>query len=346
MAILTREADLATDRTLLIREIRAHLNPLADDRRFDWLYLKNPHGQARIWIASDLDSGDIVGTCAALPRLFYIRGQEEKGCVFADFWVHPNYRSLGPALQLQRACMSIVGGEACAIAYDFPRLSMAAVYKRLGVQVYDSLVRHSKVVRANRILSSRIGSPTVVRPLSLVANLGLDLLDRWRSNLTQCDVSLERDSCGEEYSELARCEGSTYELCVARTADYLNWRYCRHFKQRHEIIAARQGRKLLAYLVFIDHGDVGQVVDFLGGHDENVASALVSGLVAELRSRGTLSINVSLLTMDTRVSSFYRMGFRPRESSPLVIFDPARIFNVTAGHSPARTMFMYGDEAD
>ena len=346
MAILIREADLAADRTLLIREIRAHLNPYTDDRRFDWLYLQNPYGQARTWIASDQDSGDIVGTCAALPRLFYIHGQERKGCVFADFWIHSNYRSLGPALQLQRACMSIVGNESCIIAYDFPRLSMSAVYKRLGVNVYDSLVRYTKIVRVNKILSSRIGLPVVVQPLSLVANLGLDFLDRWWSNPKQCDIFLERDSCGEEYSELARCEGSTYELCVARTADYLNWRYCRHFRQRHEIMAARQGGKLVAYLVFIDHGDDAQVVDFLGGHDEDVASALVSGLVAELRSRGILSINVSLLTTDTRKSSFYRMGFRPRESSPLVIFDPTRIFNATAGRSPARAIFMYGDEAD
>ena len=41
------------DREILIDALSRYLNPVADARRFDWLYKDNPHGEAQVWIAFD-----------------------------------------------------------------------------------------------------------------------------------------------------------------------------------------------------------------------------------------------------------------------------------------------------
>src|SRR5258707_14285040 len=104
--ISIRPAALDADRKVLVETLARYLNPLSDERRFDWLYRENPHGQGRAWIACGPDNSTIVGMAAAFPRRIWIGGAENVGWVLGDFCVSDQNRSLGPALQLQRACLA------------------------------------------------------------------------------------------------------------------------------------------------------------------------------------------------------------------------------------------------
>src|SRR5271169_5680802 len=104
--ILIREGDLQADRAMLIDAFYRHLTPLSDDRRYDWLYHENPDGPGRVWIAYDADEQKVIGSGSAIPRRITVDGSELLACIMADFWIDPQFRTLGPALQLQRACMS------------------------------------------------------------------------------------------------------------------------------------------------------------------------------------------------------------------------------------------------
>src|SRR6266851_6306435 len=101
MGITIRDADLKADREEIIRFVHENLTPNSDGRRFDWLYLENPYGHARAWMAVD-ELGRTVGQAAAFPRHFSIGGSPHRVWVLGDFCVARGYRSLGPALQLQR----------------------------------------------------------------------------------------------------------------------------------------------------------------------------------------------------------------------------------------------------
>src|SRR5690554_7690113 len=100
-----QRADLDAHRETLIRLLQQHLTERSDEKRYDWFYKRCPHGQARVWIAVDTDSAEMVGSASIVPQRMRIGGQHYGACVMADFWVHPNHRVLGPALRLQRACI-------------------------------------------------------------------------------------------------------------------------------------------------------------------------------------------------------------------------------------------------
>ena len=163
MAIVVQPADLDLDRGLLIGLLSRFLTPLSDGRRYDWLYRQGSFGPARAWIATDTVSGQAIGAAAAFPRRLVVDGKKITGCVLGDFCIHPGYRSLGPALVLQRACLQQDEAAGFALGYDFPSASMMAVYERLGLQPFDRMVRLAKPLLVDRKLASWVKSQSVAR---------------------------------------------------------------------------------------------------------------------------------------------------------------------------------------
>ena len=130
-AVYVREADLIDDGPVLADLAGRYLSGNVEEKRFRWLYQENPFGLAQAWIAWD-GPEKAVGMAAAFPRKMYCNGSVIAGCVLGDFCVSPEYRSLGPALQLQRACLDFAQSENFALAYDFPSTAMVGIYRHLG----------------------------------------------------------------------------------------------------------------------------------------------------------------------------------------------------------------------
>jgi hypothetical protein len=77
-----------------------------------------------------------------------------------DFCIHEDYRILGPALQLQRACLADIDPETIAFSYDFPSARMLAVYKRLHIDPLGNICRFAKPRRIDRKIEELVkGSP-------------------------------------------------------------------------------------------------------------------------------------------------------------------------------------------
>src|SRR3990172_10896236 len=148
MGVSLRRAHLELDRDLLVDAFRRYINPEYDAPRFDWLYRGNPHGEARVWIAFDPDT-KLVGAAGAFPRRMYVGDREQLGWVLGDFCVNPQYRSLGPALQLQRTFLDQVDSGEMAFWYDFPSSSMMALYRRLRLEPFARLVRLAMQLRVD-----------------------------------------------------------------------------------------------------------------------------------------------------------------------------------------------------
>ena len=156
MMIIVHPADLLSDREIIVQTLLRYLTDQSDERRFEWLYTASPQGQARAWLAIDGESDIVIGVAAAFPRCFYSGSEEMLGWVLGDFCLDPQYRSLGPALQLQRACLGVTEINAGAFCYDFPSASMVAVYKRLGFSVTGKMLRLAKPLRVDRKVKEMI----------------------------------------------------------------------------------------------------------------------------------------------------------------------------------------------
>jgi hypothetical protein len=317
IALPVRECDLAKDGEAVIQFLSTHLSPQADASRFEWLYLKNPAGRARAWISTLPESHEIVGVAAAFPRRMRFDGKLVQGWVLGDFCIHPNHRSLGPALTLQRQCLAGLARSGADVIYDFPSEGMLGVYKRLRMDSGDSMSRFAKPLRLDRRISEWVPISFLVPCLSIPCNLGLRIWDaRWRKN-NKIAVEFQTVPCGEEFTIAANLWGKELGTSALRTADYLNWRYFQHPQVHHELLTARRRGELLGYLVLRHDGQDAAIVDMLAdGNDAN--SALLLGAVSILRRRVVQTLSFPLSSSSPLKSILKSFGFHPRESRPIV----------------------------
>jgi hypothetical protein len=330
------------DREILIGALSRYLNPIADDRRFDWLYKDNPHGEAQVWIAFDQESRVAVGSAAAFPRRLYLGSREEIVWVLGDFCINSEYRSLGPAVQLQRACLAAVDSGKVAFCYDFPSAGMMAVYKRLAISPFAQVLRLARPLRIDRQVESVIKCPIVASGLAAVGNLLLatrTFQPLKNGNLT---VALHQGECGEEFSDLARQIADRHGVCVQRSAEYLNWRYRVNTSCAYEIMTAHRNGKLSGYAVIGQNGKECIIADVFGIDSPAIVRRLIKEVVALCHARGVHTVSIPLVESHPWVTLFRSLGFRDRESKPMVLYAPHNDI-LSRNLKDGRWFIMHGD---
>ncbi len=343
MTIAIRRVALQRERALLIDFLAKYLTPYSNDRRFDWLYLENPIGQAQVWLAEDTRTGAMLGTSAVFPRRFYVRGKETLGFVLGDFCIHPGFRSLGPAIQLQKACIHEMESSIRTMGYDFPSERMLAVHRRLGVWPGDRLIRLAKPLRMDRKIAEKVRVPLVARSISKLGNQLLRWQDQRRKFSGMEQIGWHTGSCGEEFSTLAVSVSADHEVCLARTADYLNWRYVAHPFQKFEILTARRDGALDAYLILNQEGEDARIVDLFGKEYPGLLSGIVAHAVELLRRRGVVTLSAPVLASHRWVHLFESLGFVKRESTPVITYPATGVFSDDQDGHEAKWFLMDGD---
>lgn len=343
MSVVVHEADLRADREQLIALLSECLSPTADARRFDWLYLQNPYGKARVWIARDTATERAIGASALFPRGMKADGRKINACIFGDFCIHRDYRTLGPALLLQRATIAGMNAAGFEFAYDLPSVSMLGVYRRLNIAPAESLVRMAKPLRANRKVSERVKSPSVARAASAAANLLLATRDSLRRSSSGAEIAEFTGRFGAEFTALAEAAGKSGIGHVHRTAEYLNWRYLDHPQRRFGTLTAREGGELKGFLIFLTEEGNGRVVDWFSGDSSSegwpeIRRDLVAHAIGVLRARNCETLSLPISAAHPWGGELQELGFRARESQPIVLIE-----NQAAAAPKHSWLFLEGD---
>jgi len=315
--ISVRPVDYDTEGQELVATLQSNLPHLPHARLFPWLYLRNPEGRALTWVAVDTAGKGMIGVAAAFPRRMYYGGQEARGYLLGDFCVDPSHRSLGLAITLQRACLEGLTAANADFVFDFPSQSMLAVYRRLQITERINMIRYAKPLRADRKVTGRVPVPAIARALSSVANAGLRLRDRSGAADASWAIAEEAGPWGEEFTKATRRWSSSIGICVARTAEYLNWRYKDHPGQLYRMLVARQGGMLGAYLIYHTLGEDYTIDDLLGS-DDSVCSGLLVAATGIARANRAHTLSAPWLSSHGGRRLLQEHGFRPRESSPVV----------------------------
>ncbi len=320
MSIRVRRSEiLDSDRDLLITLYRRHLAADYAEERFDWLYQRGPHGQAFAWIASDSANGEPIGAAAAFPRKVYCHGQAKLGFVLGDFCMNEKYRSLGPSLQLQRACVEAARLDPFEFFYDFPSTAMMAVYKRLGVVQTCSLVRWVKLLRMETKLQPLVRSKTISKVVSTAANAVLAQVG-WKGDENACELELLQGPCSEEFTHFDGQVQARVGIQTARTTAYLNWRYLDPAAPKHLILTARRQGALVGYVVYTHRCDDGYIVDLNSLDEPAVIARMLAGAVQNLGRAGVSAVNLHAADVHPWNTILQRAGFRKRENSPVVAY--------------------------
>src|SRR5690348_566363 len=340
MPVEIRRVSPESQRAVLIDLFRRYLNPDFDEIRFDWLYMRNPCGTVSVWVARDPAKDAVVGAAAAFPRRFFLRGQERLGLVLGDFCLAEQYRSAGPALQLQRACLQAVAPPH-DFCYDFPSPSMLAIYKRLGIQQTSSIVRWARPLRSESRLRSVVRSRTAAKVLARVGDAVLAGRG-WKGKESHCDIELHAGPCDEEFTRLEEVLKCASGITAERKLDYLNWRYLGNAGSAHVILKARIRGGLAGYAVLRSDAKNTRIVDLVSAEDPGVISRLLGAAAEFSRRQGAETISLVVAQGHPWNAVFRRAGFRERESSPLVVVARADA-DVAPSDFQSRCYFTEGD---
>jgi len=312
-------ADLAKDKPRVLVALEQYLGVTEGVKRFDWLYLENPYGLAKAWMLVQEGSQEVLGAAAIFPRPLLKGGKNTVGYVFGDFCLKPSWRSLGPGIQLQKACMlSACAGE--ALSYDMPSAGMLAIYKRIGQGIATEMVRYARPLRMNRKVSERLPFLAAAEAISSVGN---ELL-RWRDILAEkrssWAVSTMDGPFGNEFDDLNEHLAENVEVRVARSSAYLNWRFLGHPYRRPVVLVAKNGAKLGGFLILDQDQGQMSIIDVQSATDSSAIPGLLEAATKLARRAGSESLSFSLLKNDSLTVLLREIGFRPRESRPVVLF--------------------------
>ena len=253
MTVTVEECDPRKQRAVIIDVLARHLTPQSDERRFQWMYLDNPAGLARTWLARAGTDGPVIGMAAAFPRRLRINGKSHRGWVLGDFCMAEDYRSLGPSLKLQRACLSVVEGQDESLCYDFPSQSMMAVYRRLGIPSFRNVVRWAKPLKVDRKVQVMVGPSILSTAISTVGNATLRALDSTKGTDPSVTVTSQEHDCDAEFGKLSESETLRPSVSLERSPEYLNWRYHRNPLAHTEMITAHRFGRVAGYAVYATH---------------------------------------------------------------------------------------------
>ena len=287
--------------------------------RLGWLYGdENPAGEGRLMLLED-ESGRPVGFKGLGTRAFSLRGKESLGAIMADFTVHPEHRSLGPALHLLRETMTR-GRRGFGFLYGFPNPSAEAVFKRAGLRPVALLRRYGHPLRSRKFLRGRVPDfvAAAMAPFVDFALFVESAVARLLSSLRfRVD---EPDGFDDRFDGLWKETPGLSILTGTRSRAALQWRFQDVPKpDRISVITAesRKSGELRGYVVWRSRGSQAHVMDVFSAGDPAVVTGLLRTVRWKARRRGCEALSLEFAGPPSLEEAVRRAGFLRREANPL-----------------------------
>ncbi len=319
MSIAIRRASPTDDRQEM-RELLKRNLPDLSMVGFDWRYMQNPAGRARSWFVYPQSESKAVAMASVFPRKMYVDGREMLAGQVMHFVVDAGYRSLGPALLLQRATFDGVNSGELDFCYDCPPHEQGmSTFLRLGMRPSCELIRYALLLRSDEYFARRIGKAIWTRPIVAATNFFLSARHR-RSLMRGLEIRLHEGRFDEEFSEMDRRVSSVGEVRHRRSQEDLNYRYRGNPEFEHRVLVARRGGELLAFAVFgVESDGIGSLVELFGREISQVGPPLLDAIVGICR-RENIPALCGYCVESTELESVLKAsGFRPRERPARVV---------------------------
>lgn len=329
-----REATLAVWRGNLGRNERMAA-------KYDWFYLRCPHGQPLLQLLCATDTGAPVGTATAGRRRLHWQGSALRAGVLVDLAVLPEHRSLGPALMLQQGLMDSAADEALDVLYGFPNPKAGPVFKRIGYRQPFTLCRYARVLRHAGYMRAHLPR-WLATPAGWIADVAMACLDAWhalRGPRLRAHWSGEVDPRVDALWE-ASPKGD--DIVAVRDAAHLRWRFDDSpLATTHYLLLERARDRTLHAWFAVQAGDnMLHVCDFWSADGaRGMAAHHIAALLRAAHRQGHASVSVEIRASDAQLRGWRACGFRPRGHRPVFL-------RWTRADSPAASAAWFLTSAD
>jgi Acetyltransferase (GNAT) domain len=322
MDIAIRPALLSEDRHQLTELLENNFPPLLT--HFRWRHEENPAGPGWTWVIYDRKSGAIGAMASLTPRNMYLNGKPVLCGQVCEFVVDKSYRSLGPALMLQRATFEPVDSGALDFCYDCPPHDEGmSTFVRLGMRSTCEVKRYALALRSDEVLSRKLGSGAWARPVIAGANLLLRM-SRPSHRAPELEVSNLHGSFDEQFTAIDKAVPSSGIIRASRSAQLLNWRYRSRSDVTYEVIVARRRGELLAFLAYIVYEETeglkrALIADLFGLDLAETGPALLQATIEACRKMNLVCLEAYCTETNSLKPLFEATGFRARERTARIV---------------------------
>ncbi len=345
MGIAIRLASLEDEHEQLIEILDRNL-PARPNREIQNRRYANPLGPGWSWVAHPKGGSTIAAMASVFPRLFWVDGKKVVCGQVVEFAVEPMYRSLGPAVLLQRATFEPANSGDVAFCYDCPPHDRGmSTFLRLGMHSSSDVIRYALLLRSDEFLGKRLGTGVWTRPLVATANAVLKARRSSRP-VSGVEICQHNKSFDEEFSCLDQITPSSGRVRGSRAAEELNWRYLEDplaargsesvSMGRYRVLTARRAGELVAFAVlFVLRNGMAWIADLFGCVGE-FEGALLEAVIDLCRRTSVIRLD-ALCAADSSFSSLLEnAGFRARE----------RVYRVVAYENPDHTARLLNPDLD
>jgi hypothetical protein len=322
MALKVRPIDPATERALMLEVLERNLTEIPHPKRFDWFYGGNPAGRSFSWVIVEESGSQPVGIASLISRAIWVDGEVKICGQVGDFGIDRAYRSLGPAVQLQRATFEPVDRGALAFCYDCPPHEAGmSTFRRLGMRANCRMRRYVKILKTDNRMQQRLGRGLHSAAAAKIANAALRIAGKRASDIPGIEISGWPGLFDDEWTTLDERGAPAGTIRSRRSAADLNWLYRQNPLQVFEVIAARRDGRLLAYAIYFFRAGETFIAEIGGEPDAALAEALLGAVSREVRDNYPQAESITALLAEEHplAESFRRAGFLAREEAERVV---------------------------
>ncbi|MCG8423361.1 MAG: GNAT family N-acetyltransferase [Proteobacteria bacterium] len=131
----------------MTRLIRVYLPQVDPERRYEWLYRGCPHGSALTWLASDDDSGKVIGMTSFFLRRLWVDGTERLGALGGDGFVLPEARGHGIGTSMHRSSRAMLADQGVDVMFGTPSDLNRGPLDRSGASDVTAVGRYSRPLK-------------------------------------------------------------------------------------------------------------------------------------------------------------------------------------------------------
>lgn len=287
-----------------------------------WKYWDNPAGSPTGMLAREKATGNCVATGIAQRRIGWVNGHETFGALMCESATDPDMRGGGRLWREVMSGFAIVSVDVDGIPWGYGGQSSEDVIKIgkrwFGYNVILELVTWEIRLSSLALLQRRVGKlGSLFAP---VANLFLRA--RWRKPKFGLQVH-EVSKFTADYDELWQRYRDLYRFSFKRDAATLTWRYFDNPAWDHRVVEAREGGKLMGYMVWREWNDSGvkvaTVLDVWHGRNKEVLQTLIDACRRKSSAHGCVFLRFAVQTGSTEQETM--LEFRSARKSPYVEVD-------------------------
>lgn len=292
MAYVVREADPRKEWPS-IHALRVRNAQVYAEQRHIWMYEANPYGPTRAWVATTSD-GEVIGVAGLTPRIVRIGRREVPAGQAIDLIVDARHRTLGPALQLQKAVTTSLQSLGLPLIYAFPNSQSEGLFLRAGYQPIAPLQYWVKPLRSEYKLRQYISSKVALNTIAFLIDIGLRLTERNRSFCIPPGTrAVLLDTFDQRFDDLWDRAALHFPIIGLRSSSYLRWRFGTYPDGRYNIFGLLTADdRLHAFLVFHLSGGKAFIADMLATGPTLLRAVLIE-FSRRLRSEGVQAITLA-----------------------------------------------------